>query len=119
MLSYEDSLRLKELRYGQELEEGDWYYFKDCPESANLTTEQHVIRGVPFRDSYVKVPTTDGMIEELGSLFWHLENINKTYRADSWPVDKPKVAVTDWSAEQALCELCKKVGLSKKKAEKQ
>ena len=127
MLSYPDSERLKELGYGQELKEGDWVYF--------IT---YGTRGKPLKkeptldlcdanddwwsdlepDGYVKVPTTDGMIEGLRKAYscFHTLSINifdggasvDFVLAD--PVSEflsAKIIGFGDSVEQALCSVWK------------
>ena len=123
MLSYDDSKRLKELGYPQELEVGDWAYSIGTGEAHgwrkdewsenepylmlyNGTDEYGLDPELP----YVKVPTTDGMIEGLGEQFQELERDEYgNFRA--WSA-KPR-KWTEWrlknGMEQALCELWKKV----------
>jgi len=112
MLSYEDSLVLKELGYPQELKEGDWFWRTD---GGGL---EYLCGGCwgsdrPPLDYYVRVPTTDGMIEGLGKDFGTLIYVQdwdafgaRAYKGD--PIEV--VVVTDQpNAEQALCELWNKV----------
>lgn len=125
MLSYEDSKRLKELGYPQELKKGDWYWDKiseDTKPHLGLSCK-HVCQRTRW---FVRVPTTDGMIEGLGDDFFRLDHcvwdivraypkkptvfshFGAIYRKP-YGGEQSDIAVTGDSPDQALCELWKKV----------
>jgi hypothetical protein len=138
MLSYEDSLALKELGYPQELKQGDWYYGV-CRRTGRTTlylndwpvrVKTDVWNALGELLDYVRVPTTDGMIEGLGD---HLEVIRRNKETGQffvigvWGQDgSEKPYRTFWlergqfgllPLEEGLCELWKNVKSSKKEAE--
>lgn len=110
MLSYEDSKELKRLGYPQELKEGDWYYFTAKVPTIERQPVLHILAGVG--SNYVKVPTTDGMIEGLGRNFIGLIQ-DDDGRFWAYGMDKVGAIGTfrhkDQEPDQALCELWKKV----------
>lgn len=110
MLSYPDSELLKELDYPQELKLGDWYYglallgrFSDEPRLYYGEDSPEITN----RD-YVKVPTTDGMIEGLGREFVSLHHHpDGGFWAEGLDGVMAMFARTQEQPDQALCELWK------------
>ena len=115
MLSYGDSKELEKLGYSQELKDGDWFYWLDAPDDPPFLYFSAHLKIV---SDYVKVPTTDGMIEGLGDDYFLLKNGPTEFTKEG---DKPllvAMAITDEGTrhycegrtpDQALCELWKKV----------
>jgi len=110
MLSYPDSGELKKLGYPQELREGDWVYLSDGSGPVCVHTPGWYV-DIP----YIKVPTTPGMIEGfgLGLLLYHDPRLDEWFVGrqakapeSSYEID---IEATGKTADQALCELWKKV----------
>lgn len=131
MLSYNDSKRLKELGCPQELKEGDWVYRDIGTTDIDLGPQFASIYRDLIRDDrdadrtmevgrYVKVPTTDGMIEGLvksrqfEQIYWHpigdlFEVVGYRNRYSGQPLEDERRKACEEEIDQVLCELWKKV----------
>lgn len=120
MLSYDDSKRLKELGYPQELDLGDWAYIIPVSIVHPTLFDQHWLdKGGWLENDYVKVPTTDGMIEGLvksrqfEQIYWHpigdlFEVVGYRNRYSGQPLEDERRKACEEEIDQVLCELWKK-----------
>lgn len=107
MLSYPISKDLQRRGYPQELKVGGWYYERDGSALVFL-----VRRGSynPWNQDYVKVPTTDGMMDGLGRSFVGLQqDQDGSFWASGLDSVSALFAKTKETPELALAELWRKV----------